>query len=309
MVEMRGEGMLQVGPSDQWAGLEDQLRRPGVTLVVAPQGSGKTAFANRIARDKSVGRTIVLRDLFVRDLGELERRVRRELDPERPRDVVILDRLDDLRAPLESDWLARLIGQEWTKNLHLLILTSKRIDGAEEVFREAQSRDRRTFRIVDFFRLVEDLESQVLRSPDVESEDAEALLSLIQSSSHNLQLAQTLINGAEARLSDDRSATPDLIIVVDRNGRLRVLPSSELGVSDLRLEPGVEISATPRITYRSTRGFWLPEASRLEELITTLLFASAICRLSLKRILTCWRVLHMTGLFLIRFSLEMKVGP
>jgi hypothetical protein len=168
---------------------------------------------------------------------------------------------------LRSDWLARLISQKWTENLHLLILTSKPIDGAERVFREAQGPSRRVFRIVDFFRSVESLESQVLRSSEVKSEDAEALLSLIQSSSHNLQLTQTLINGAESRLSDDRSGTPDLLIVVDRNDTLRVLPSTELGTSDLQLAPGAEISATPRITYRTTRGFWLPEAARLEELI------------------------------------------
>ena len=267
MVEMRGEGTLQVGPPDQWAILESQLRTPGVTLVVAPQGSGKTAFANRLARDKSLGRTIVLRDFFVRDLDDLERRVRDKLGSERSRDLVILDRLDNLRSPLGSDWLARLINQKWVENLHLLILTSKQIEGAEQIFSEARTRSRRVFRIVDFFRSVESLESEALRSTEVESKDAEALLSLIQSSSHNLQLTQTLINGAESRLSDDRSATPDLLIVADRNDRLRVLPSTELGTSDLQLAPGVEISATPRITYRATRGFWLPEAARLEELI------------------------------------------
>jgi hypothetical protein len=46
-----------------------------------------------------------------------------------------------------------------------------------------------------------------------------------------------------------------------------VLPSTELGTSEILLAPGLEISATPRITYRATRGFWLPEAARLEDLI------------------------------------------
>jgi hypothetical protein len=264
---MRGEGTLRAGPADRWAGLERQLRIPGVTLVVAPQGSGKTHFANRIARDKSAGRTIVLRDVFERDFDDLERRVRSELGSERPGDLVIFDRQDDLRAPLGRRRLAWLINQEWAENLHLLILTSKQVDGAEQVFHEAQERSRRqrTFQIVDFFRAGENLESQVLQS-EVRREDAEALLSLIQSSS-NLELTQTLISGAESRLSDDRSGTPDLLIVADRNGRLRVLPSTELGISDLQLAPSVEISATPRITYRATRRFWLPEATRLEELI------------------------------------------
>ena len=264
---MRGEGTLRAGSTDRWVSLEGQLRVPGVTLVVAPQGSGKTHFANRIARDKSVGQTIVLRDAFERDFDDLERRVRSELVSGRPGDLVIFDRRDDLRAPLGSRRLAWLINQEWAENLHLLILTSKQIDGAEQVFREAQERSRRqrVFQIVDFFRAGENLESQVLES-EVGRKDAEALLSLIQSSS-NLELTQTLISGAESRLSDDRSGTPDLLIVADRNGKLRVLPSTELGTSDLRLAPSVEISATPRITYRATHRFWLPEATRLEELI------------------------------------------
>jgi Shedu protein SduA, C-terminal len=267
MVEMRGEGTLQAGPADRWASLERQLRIPGVTLVVAPKGSGKTHFANRIARDKSAGRTIVLRDFFERDFDDLERRVRRELGSERPGDLIIFDRQDDLRAPFGRRRLAWLINQEWAENLHLLILTSKQINGAEQVFREVQERSQRqrTFQIVDFFRAGENLESQVLQS-EVRREDAEALLSLIQSSS-NLELTQTLISGAESRLSDDRSGTPDLLIVADRNDRLRVLPSTELGISDLQLTPSIEISATPRITYRKTRRFWLPEATRLEELI------------------------------------------
>jgi hypothetical protein len=167
---------------------------------------------------------------------------------------------------LDSRRLAWLISQQWTENLHLLILTSKQIDDAERVFREAQERSRRTFQIVDFFRAGENLESQVLQSSEIRREDAEALLSLVQSSS-NLRLTQTLINGAESRLSDDRSGTPDLLIVADRNDSLRVLPSTELGISALELAPSVEISATPRITYRATRRFWLPEAVHLEELI------------------------------------------
>jgi Shedu protein SduA, C-terminal len=267
MAEMSGEGTLQGGVADQWASLERRLRTPGVTLVVAPQGSGKTAFANRLARDKSVGRTIALHDYFIQDPDSLEKRIRRELGSGRPGDLVILDRLDSLRAPLDSNWLASLITQTWTENLHLLILTSKSIDGAERLFREAQQRSRRSFEIVDFYRSVESLERHALQSPEVKSEDAEAMLSLIQSSSHNLQLTQALINGAESRLSDDRSGTPDLLIVTDRNDRLRVLPTTELGTSDLQLAPGVELIATPRITYRATHGFWLPEAARLEELI------------------------------------------
>lgn len=209
----------------------------------------------------------MLRDYFIQDPDSLERRIRSELGPGRPGDLVILDRLDSLRAPLDSNWLARLITQTWTENLHLLIFTSKSINDAERLFREMQQRSRRPFEIVDFHRSVENLERHALQSSEVKSEDAEAMLSLIQSSSHNLQLTQALINGAESRLSDDRSGTPDLLIVTDRNDRLRVLPTTELGTSDLQLAPGVELSATPRITYRTTRGFWFPEAARLEELI------------------------------------------
>jgi hypothetical protein len=115
-----------------------------------------------MARDKSAGRTVVLHDFFVRGLDELERRVHRELGSEQPGGLVILDRLDALRAPLTSDWLARLISQKWTEDVHLLILTSKPIDGADQVFREVRRRSRRTFQMVDFFRSIETLESQAL---------------------------------------------------------------------------------------------------------------------------------------------------
>jgi hypothetical protein len=260
---MRGEGTLRIGAADQWTALERQLQTPGVTLV-APQGSGKTAFAKRIAQDKSVGRTLVFHELFIRDFDELERRIRSELGSARPGDLVILDRQDDLRGSLDSRWLATLIGQKWTEDRHLLVLTSKPIDGAEQILREMQERGPRTVQIVDFLRSVENLEYQALRSSLVKSEDTEAMLSLIQSSSHNLQLAQTLINGAESRLSEDRSGTPDLLIVTDRNDRLRVLPTTELGSSDLQLAPGLDIRATPRLTYRASRvsGCRRPRASK-----------------------------------------------
>jgi len=69
------------------------------------------------------------------------------------------------------------------------------------------------------------------------------------------------------QLVGDRSRTPDLLFVPDRNGLMRVLPSTGLELTDMELAPGQAVVATPRITYRATRGFWLPEAVELEELV------------------------------------------
>ena len=114
------------------------------------------------------------------------------------------------------------------------------------LFQQAdQRRAGRVFRYVQFSSSLALLEDQALHAADVSADDKESLVSLIEST-NNLQLSQTLMQGAEARLSNNRSVTPDLLIVADRNNRLRVLPSNDLGSSDLRLEPGVEITATPR---------------------------------------------------------------
>jgi hypothetical protein len=78
---------------------------------------------------------------------------------------------------------------------------------------------------------------------------------------------RSLLAAAQDQISGDRSGTPDLIFVPDRNGKLRVLPSTVLGTADLELVPGRAITTIPRITYRATRGFWLPEAAELEQLI------------------------------------------
>lgn len=265
MSDVNDETATRTRSVDFWDGLERDLRVPGVTLVVAPPGAGKTAFANRLKHVKS-NRTVILNDPFLRGFSALEHQVRRRLGPGQPGDLVIVDRFDDLRAPLESRWLRGLLEQRWAENLHILILTSKPINDATRIFDDARRRSTRSYRVVDFFRSVQNLESR-LQSSDVSSEDAEALLRLIESSSRHLELTQNLIDGAESRLSEGRSDAPDLFIVLDRRDRFRVLPSTELGASDVQLAPGLEIRATPRLVYRSTRGFWLPEADRLEQLI------------------------------------------
>jgi Domain of unknown function (DUF4263) len=265
MSDKNEEGTASPSLGDRWDQLERDLGAPGVTLVVAPLGVGRTSFASRVKHNKRF-RTAILHNPPLRVFSSLESEVRRRLGTGRPGDLVIIDRFDDLRIPLEARWLRDLIDQKWAENLHILILASRPIEGAREVFEEARRRSHRQLHMYDFYRFVDDLEHQVLRS-DVKGEDAEALFRLIQSSSHNLDLTYALIDSAQSRLTDGRSSPPDLLIVPDRKERLRVLPSTALGTSDVELVPGLEVNATPRLIYRSTRGFWLPEADRLEVLI------------------------------------------
>ena len=268
MADLRGEGSIQTGISAHWASLRQGLRTPGITVAVAPVGAGRTTFANQLAHDAGSGQTLVFHQISPHNLDDLQRRIEAKLGrSSRPGDLAVLVCADDPRDPLTIEWLRRLIERKWTDQLHILVLTTRPINGAEQLFQQAgQSRVGRVFRYVQFSLSLALLEDQALHALDVSADDRESLVSLIEST-NNLQLSQTLMQGAEARLSNDRSVTPDLLIVADRNNRLRVLPSSDLGPSDLRLEPGVEISATPRLTYRSTRGFWLPEAAQLEDLI------------------------------------------
>jgi hypothetical protein len=268
MVELRGEGPLQAGVWAPWASLQQGLRMPGITVAVAPVGTGKTTFANQLANDTGSDRTLVFHRINPLNLDDLQDRIEAKLGrSSRSGDLVILDCADNLRAPLTTEWLRRLIERKWADRLHILILTTRPITGAEQLLQQAgQSRHGRVFRYAQFSLSLALLEDRALHASDVSADDRESLISLIEST-NNLQLSQTLMQRAEARLSNDRTVTPDLLIVSDRNNRLRALPSSDLGLSDLQLEPGVEMSATPRLTYRSTRGFWLPEAAQLENLI------------------------------------------
>lgn len=265
MVYMYGEGALSTGSDDRWAGIKNGLRNPGVTLVVAPRGSGKTTFARKIAGDASAGRTVlVTREM---DFDALGRLVRAELGRERPGDLVIWDGIDEPRDRKAPYWLRELVGRKWTEQVHLLILASRPFDNVEAVSKAMHRRNGRTFRVFDLNQSVRDLERGLRESSDVNSRDAGALLELLQSSSHNIELSGALLVAARSRLYDDRSGTPDLLIVPDRTDKLRVLPSSDLGAANLKLTPGLTVTATPRITYPKTRGFWLPEAARLEDLI------------------------------------------
>ena len=271
--------------TDQQELVRRSVGTPGVTLVVGAFGSGKTTLASLVGSDRRRGRTVGLptrrysgldtRLLVSADevepysLDEVERRACAELGQARPGDVAILDGLDELAPVPDLDRLMRFVQAPWLDQAHILILTRAPLAGAQTAFQDAQraSSGARSYRLIEWTWSYRDLTGELERSEEVDHQDAEALLALLQSTAHNPRLVQALLAAVQNQISGDRSRTPDLLFVPDRNGQLRVVPSTGLGTADVELMPGRTVAATPRITYRATRGFWLPEAMRLEELI------------------------------------------
>jgi hypothetical protein len=241
---------------------------PGVTLVVGAWGTGKTALANKITSDNRRGRIVLEAPEHDRDLDEVERRVQTELGLGRSGDLVILDALNELRSAPDLNRLMRFVQAPWLGQAHIFILSQVQPAGVDTAFREAEraSLGSRSYRIFDLTWSLAQL-TGVLWDSGIDRTAADALLALLRSSSPNPAVSRALLAAAQAQLSGDRSGTPDLLVVPDRSGRLRVLPSTGLGMAELELVPGRTLTATPRIMYRATRAFWLPEAAQLEELI------------------------------------------
>jgi hypothetical protein len=204
-----------------------------------------------------------------RDFDEVERQVRGELGQGRPGDLVILDGLDELRSAPSMDRLMRLARGLWLGHAHVVALSRTPPEGADGVFQDPEhaSSASRSYGLFHLTWSYEDVTRALGASTEIDKRDAAALLALLQWYAQNPEAEQSLLAAAQDQISGDRSGTPDLLFVPDRNGKLRVLPSTALGTADLELVPGRAITATPRITYRATRGFWLPEAAELEQLI------------------------------------------
>jgi Shedu protein SduA, C-terminal len=262
MVHMSGEGSLTAGASvARWDTIRPGLRKPGMTVIIAPNASGKTHFANRLTKESQPGQTLLIsgEDLHRRDLDQ----VMTELVSRRAGELVIIDDLGGLEDRAAAEVLRTLLRNRSSASGHVLLMLSRPIPAIEALLR-----DRRVpYNRFDFTQSVEELELRLHESPGVSAQDAEALLRLMRSSAHDIELAGDLLSAAHSRLADDLSGGPDLAIVPDRSGKLRVVPSTDLGSARLALAPGQALSATPIITYRSTRRFWLPEASKLEALI------------------------------------------
>lgn len=163
----------------------------------------------------------------------------------------------------------RLARGPWLGQAHVVALSRAPLEGADRAFQDPEHTGSasHSYRLFHLTWSYEDLAREIGASTEIDKQDAAALLALLQWYSKNPEAEQSLLAAAQDQISGDRSGTPDLLFVPDRNGKLRVLPSTALGTADLELVPGRAITATPRITYRATRGFWLPEAAELEQLI------------------------------------------
>lgn len=268
--------MRREGPPAAWVPVltapQEEVRRsvgePGVTLVVADLGTGKTALARFVASDTRTGRTI-FPAVGGQDLAELERQVHAQLGEGRLGDLVILDGLDELRPVPAAQRLTRFLQAAWIGQAHVLILARPDVEGVVQAFQAAKDAGSgsRSYKLVSLSALTSGVHYVPATQAEEDEQRADALLALLQSTAHNPRVIKAVLEAAQNQIYGDRAKTPDLLFVPDRDGQVRVVPSTDLDVADLELAPGRVVGATPRITYRATHEFWLPEAAELEALI------------------------------------------
>jgi Domain of unknown function (DUF4263) len=263
-----GEG----GPGDlsvEQESIRRSVAAPGVTLVLGAVATGKTALAVRAARDLPPERVFFVRGRDAGSLGEVERMVRARGRADASGTVVIVDGLDELSTVPSLEQLTRFVQAPWLDHSHVLLTSRAAPAGIRELFREADTPGRR-YSIAElrwpYATLIDQLRASADRGPQDEG-TVQAVITLLQSQALHPALERALRSAVQSRLAGDGSLAPDLTFMPDRNGHIRVIPSTGLESAGLEITSGRAITATPRVVYRATRGFWLPEAAELEELI------------------------------------------
>lgn len=252
---------------------QESIRRavalPGVSFVLGPAGTGKTTVALQAARDVPAELVSLVRCRDVGSLEEIERWARAKLGTGMRGAVVILDGLDELPSAPSTERLMRLTESPWLGQAHVLMLSRTAPDGMREAFRRADT-PQRHYSIFELRLSYGSLIGQLWAAADRGRNDGsavEAVIALLESAERHPDVVRALMSAVQSQLVGDGVLAPDLLFVPDRSGLIRVLPSTGMELTGLEIAPGRAITATPRIAYRATRGFWLPEAAELEELI------------------------------------------
>ena len=241
--------------------------------LVSPSCSGrrggKTTLALQVARDVAAERVFVYRCRDAGSLDEIERQARAKLGTGLRGAVVILDGLDELPSAPSLERLTRFTQAPWLAQAHVLILSRTAPEGMREAFRKADT-PQRHYWIVELRWSYASLIGQLWAAADRGRQDGsavEAVIALLESATPHPAVVRALMSAVQSEIAGDGALAPDLMFVPDRSGLIRVLPSTGMELTGLETAPGRAITATPRIAYRATRGFWLPEAAELEGLI------------------------------------------
>ena len=112
---------------------------PGVTFVLGPAGTGKTAVALQVARDVAAERVFVQSCRDVGSLDEIERRARAQRRTGLRGAVVIVDGLDEFSSAPSAEQLTRFTQAPWLAQAHVLILSRTAPEGMREAFRKADT--------------------------------------------------------------------------------------------------------------------------------------------------------------------------
>ena len=265
-------GIGEDGPGDlsvEQESIRRSLAAPGVTFVLGAFATGKTALAVRAARDMPPERVFFVRGRDAGSFGEVERLARAKGRADGSGTVIIVDGLDELSAVPSLEQLTRFVQAPWLDHSHILVTSRTAPAGIREIFRAADTPGRR-YSIVElrwpYARLIDQLRASADLGPQDEG-TVQAVITLLQSQALHPALERALRSAVQSRLAGDGSLAPDITFMPDRNGHIRVIPSTGLESAGLEITSGHAIAATPRVVYRATRGFWLPEAAELEELI------------------------------------------
>lgn len=260
-----GRGVLSI----EQEAIRRAVALPGVTFVLGPAGTGKTTVALQAARDMPAEQLSVLSCRDGGSLDEIERRIRAKLGTGMRGAVVILDGFDELPSVPSAERLMRFTESPWLDHAHVLILSRTAPDGMREAFRRADI-PQRHYSIFELRLPYASLIGHLWAAADRGRNDGravEAIIALLESAERHPDVVRALMSAVQSQLVGDGALAPDLMFVPDKSGLIRVLPSTGMELTGLEIAPGHAITATPRIAYKATRGFWLPEAADLEDLI------------------------------------------
>lgn len=243
--------------------------RPGLTIVTGAAGTGKSLAVRLAARDHP-GRVATVISREVRDLRDAVAQVRDELGVVQRGDLVIFDDINEMRSALTAPEFLQLGDLSQLGAAHVIITTREasaavlaaRLSIIGEPFPPRWVATGEPGTLISFSWSPDALDAALRQT--IGLEHAEVMRQVLG----NPDTPQELLHRVHEFLAQDYAAVerPDVLIVPDASGRLRVEPATRLPTAQVQLHPGSE-SVAPWLIFQRSRGIWLPAADALEELI------------------------------------------